>query len=802
MTSARQLPLADQIALLSGLDVWHTQPLPDAGVRSVMLSDGPHGLRKQEVGGDHLGTTGSKPATCFPPAVTLASSWDPALLHEVGAALGREAAAEGVAVVLGPGLNIKRHPHCGRNFEYLSEDPLVAGRLAAAMVEGIQSQGVGACLKHFAVNNQEAHRLVVDAVVDERTLRELYLAGFEHAVTQSRPWTIMAAYNAVNGTFCTDHHRLLTSILRDEWGFDGLVMSDWGATNDRVAGVHAGMDLEMPGSGGVSDGDVAAAVASGKLAAEAVVACADRVLHLVDRAPSGPVGDTDHEEHHELARRAAAESTVLLTNDGILPLSPDRRVTVIGAFAKHPRFQGFGSSLVNPTRVDTAWDALSHRGVTQDYAPGYDPLNSVADEALIADAERIAADADVVVLMVGLPGVDESEGFDRTRSGLPPQHDALVRRVCAVNPRTVVVLSNGSPVTMPWVDQPAAIVEAYLGGQASGSALGDVLFGDHEPAGRLAETFPVRQADVPSDQWFPGHPHQVEYREGLAVGYRAAETVPAPLFCFGHGLGYTTFEYGDVSLNRTRSRSDQPVLVTVPVTNTGTRTGSDVVQVYVHDTTGAVVRPRRELRGFAKVRLDPGQTEQVVIELPPRAFAYYDVASAEWRVPAGVHVIEVGASSQDIRTSTELTITGTAPHHSTESSLTARSDTAFAARLGRSIPIPRPDRPFTRLTTVGELRLSPLGRIVRSGLHRYTRGQFEQMADGDDLMAERLAGALDEMPLRAAVLFTDGTVPWSALDGLLAMLNGRPLSALRSGALTVGTFTKRLATGLRGRLGR
>ncbi|MFN8126064.1 MAG: glycoside hydrolase family 3 C-terminal domain-containing protein [Candidatus Nanopelagicales bacterium] len=494
------------------------------------------------------------------------------------------------------------------------------------------------------------------------------------------------------------------------------------------------------------------------------------------------MGEPEHAAHHELARRAAAESTVLLTNDGILPLAAGTRVAVVGAFGRHPRFQGFGSSLVNPTRVDTLVDALTERGVLAGYAPGYDPADSVPDEALLAEAERVAADADVVVAMVGLPGVDESEGFDRTHLGLPPQHDALVRRVCAANPRTIVVLSNGSPVAMPWVGETAAILEAYLGGQASGSALGDVLYGDREPVGRLAETFPVRQSDVPSDQWFPGAPHQVEYREGLSVGYRAAGTVPEPLFAFGHGLGYTTFEFGDPQLDRTRIRRDGRVLVTVPVTNTGAvpaRWYPDLCPRHDRCRAPAASGAARVRQGAPGTgRLDRCRRRAGAEGVSPTS------TRSGSRGAAGIHAIEVGASSADIRGTADLTITGSAPATQDGGPLVARGDAAFSRRLGRPIPRPRPDRPFTRLTTVGELRETSVGRAVRAALHRYTRGQFEQMADGDALMAERLAGALDEMPLRGVVLFAGGVIPWSALDSLIAVLNGRPVTA--AGQMTSG----------------
>lgn len=685
------------ISLLSGVDFWHTQPLP--GLPSVLVSDGPHGLRVQDTAGEHLGILDSAPATCFPPAVTLASSWDEDLLAEVGAAVGAEARAAGVAVVLGPGLNIKRHPRCGRNFEYFSEDPLLSGRLAAAVVNGIQSTGVGACLKHFAVNNQESHRFVVDAVVDERTLREIYLAGFEHAVRASSPWAVMASYNLVNGTYACDNRRLLTGILRGEWGFDGLVMSDWGATNDRVAGVLAGMDLEMPGSEGAFDGEVRDGLADGRLTRHDVQRCAERVVALVERSPAGVGERVDLDAHDNLARRAAAESAVLLTNDGTLPLTPGPKIALIGAFAEQPRYQGSGSSLVNAVQVTTLKDALQQRGVPVVYAPGYNADGSAPDPRLLAEAVTAAEEADVVVLMAGLPGTYESEGFDRDHLHLPSEQDTLITAVSAVNPRTVVVLSNGSPVLMPWVEAPAAILEMYLGGQASGAAVADVLFGDVEPAGRLAETFPRQAADVGSDPYFPGQPHQVEYREMLSVGYRHQAM---PLFAFGHGLGYSRFELGAPAVVQADVSAGDDVHLVVPVTNSGARDGSTVVQVYRHDRTGRVWRPGRELVAFAKVRLAAGESRDVEITVPARGFAFWQDG---WQIPQGEHDLEIGWSSADIVATCTVTIrggfSGTVPQQD------------FVAALGRPVPAPRPVRPYSRVSTIGELSGNPIGKILR-----------------------------------------------------------------------------------------
>ncbi len=767
---ASELSLEEQIRLLSGSTFWLTEPLPEHGVPGVMLSDGPHGLRAQTGDGEHLGLLGSLPATCFPPAVTIASSWDPELVEQIGRAVGAEARALGISVVLGPGLNIKRHPLCGRNFEYLSEDPLLAGHLAAAMVDGIQSQGVGACLKHFAVNNQESHRFVVDAVVDERTLREIYLAGFEYAVLASTPRTVMAAYNLVNGTYCCEHDYLLTTILRDEWGFDGLVMSDWGATNDRAAGVRAGMDLEMPGNGGVFDASVAAAVADGVLTPDQVATCAQRVLDLVADSATEPGPPADFDAHDALARRAAAESSVLLTNDGLLPLTGSESVAVIGAFAEQPRYQGSGSSQVNPTRVTTALDGFVQRGIEVQYAPGYDPVASGLDARLIDEAVAIARDADVVVLMAGLTGLYESEGFDRDDLNLPRQHERLIAAVCEVNPRTVVVLSNGAPVVMPWVDGPAAILEAYLGGQASGGALVDVLYGDVEPAGRLAETFPAKRSDIGSDPFFPGEPHQVEYREGLSVGYRHFTSAGiTPLFAFGHGLGYSQFDVGAPTGNP-EVLAGEDLAVTVPVRNVGERDGSTVVQVYLRDRSGRVSRPRRELAAFAKVRLAAGRAEDVTLVIPARAFAFYDVDSSGWLIPDGDFEIEVGLSSADIAHILPVHLTGGFRGKKGREPLIAASDEKFARRLGRDIPTPRPVKPYSRVSTIGEIARNPIGLAVRSAVLRLSGFHGET----DPVTAKMVARSVDEMPLRGIALLGEGRVRLGMIDGLVDLLNRHP----------------------------
>lgn len=799
LPAASELTLEEQVRLLSGSDHWHTEPLPARGVPAAMLSDGPHGLRTQHQEEDHLGLGSSEPATCFPTAVTLASSWDEALVREVGAAVGTEALALGVDVVLGPGLNLKRHPFCGRSFEYFSEDPLLSGRLAAALVDGVQGAGVGACVKHFAVNNQEAHRFVVDAVLDERTLRELYLAGFEHVVTQARPWTVMASYNRVGGVPASEHHHLLTEVLRGEWGFDGLVMSDWGAVVDRAAGVAAGMDLEMPGGASLHDDAVLDAVRSGRLDAGAVEASAQRVLDLVARSPRAERSELPEDEHDALARRAAAAGTVLLRNDGTLPLRPGATVALVGAFADQPRYQGSGSSLVNSLRVSTAAAELRRRGVEVTYSAGYRVDDLGTDDDLVQVAVDAAREADVAVVLVGLPPAMESEGFDRETLALPEQHDRLVAAVAAVNPRTVVAVSSGGAVELPWADDVAAVLACHLGGQAGGAALVDVLYGDAEPGGRLAESWPVSVADVASQPFFPGRPRQVEHREGLFVGYRHHVTADvAPAYPFGSGLGYTSFTWQDAEVDRGTVGPDDDLTVTLTVTNTGARAGSEVVQVYVHDRTGVVLRPRRELGGFAKVHLGPGESERVEVVVPGRRLAFWDVEEHGWRTPSGPFSLEVARSSADVVEVLAVEVVGgvtTSPEPPSTPAV-AVSDAHFAARLRRPVPTPRPVRPFTRDSTFEEVATHPVGALAARALWR---ASGVDQPGTDPATAAFLRRGFDMLPLRAAAVLSGGRLGWRGVDLLVDAVNNRPVPVAREVAARSASVAAGLLRRVRGR---
>lgn len=666
--SASDLTLEEKASLTSGADFWTTKAIERIGLPSIMMTDGPHGLRKQSGRTDHLGLASSVPATCFPPAVGIGSSFDPELIERVGAAIGVEAAIEDVAIVLGPGINIKRSPLCGRNFEYFSEDPIVSGVLGAASVRGVQSQGVGTSLKHFAANNQEFDRMRASSDVDPRPLHEIYLRGFERVVKDAQPWTVMCSYNRINGVYASEDPWLLTQVLRDDWGFDGLVVSDWGAVNDRVAGVAAGLDLEMPSSGGRTDAQLVAAVRAGDLAESVLDTAAARAIDLVRKAGERPAvpGPLDVDAHHALAREAAGRSIVLLKNDGdVLPLAEGQKIAVIGAFATEPRFQGAGSSLINPTRVDKALDEL--RAVGGDdvsYAAGYSVAGGAvaasgrSDDDLRAEAVATASAADVAVVFLGLPAAEESEGFDREHIDLPADQLAVLDAVIEANPATVVVLSNGGVVALPFAGRVPAIVETWLLGQAGGGAVADVLYGAVNPSGKLTETVPVRLEDNPSFGNFPGEFGHVRYGEGVLVGYRWYDAKGLDVtFPFGHGLSYTTFSYGDASVS---VDADGDIVVRVDVTNTGARDGREVVQVYVAPVASAVQRAPRELKAFSSVALAAGETRTVELVVRREDLAYWDVRVDRFIVESGEYTVEVAASSRDIRSSSTVSVEGDA----------------------------------------------------------------------------------------------------------------------------------------------
>ncbi|GAA1091202.1 glycoside hydrolase family 3 C-terminal domain-containing protein [Tsukamurella strandjordii] len=660
MTAADDLPLEDRARLLTGADFWTTAAVPAAGVPAMVLTDGPHGVRRQIGSADHLGLNAAAPATCFPPAVAVGSSWNPDLARRIGAAIAVEARALGVTIALGPGVNIKRHPLCGRNFEYYSEDPLLAGVLGAAHVTGQQGGGTGASVKHFAVNNQETERMRISVDVDTRTLREIYLPAFERIVTEAAPATVMCSYNRIAGTYASENTWLLTTLLREEWGFRGLVVSDWGAVHDRVAALRAGLDLEMPHAPRSVE-QVVSAVGSGDLDAATATISAQRVLDLARYAPSDQEPAPDVQAHHDLARAAAAECAVLLRNENsALPLGPDSgRIAVIGELARTPRYQGGGSSHITATRVDVPLDEINTRaatiGVNTEFAAGY--ALDRDDAALRAEASAVAARSDIAVVFAGLTETEESEGFDRPSLAIAPHQVELLRAVAGAAPRTVVVLVGGGVVELePWHDEVDAILEAFLLGQGGGAAIADLLFGIAAPSGRLAETIPRRIEDTPAFGNFPGELGTVRYGEGLLVGYRWYETRDiAPRYPFGHGLGYTTFDISGLEVVATGADS---ATARVTVTNTGTRAGHHVVQLYIGSDAGAVFRPRRALAAFRKVELVPGASTVVEFDLPRRAFAHYDVSRADWAVPGGTYRIDAGHSSRDIAAGAEIRLDG------------------------------------------------------------------------------------------------------------------------------------------------
>lgn len=595
-----QMTLEEKAGLCSGLDFWRLKGIERLGIPSIMVTDGPHGLRKQKEGADHVGLFDSVPATCFPSAAGVASSWDRELIEKMGQALGEECQAENVAVLLGPGANIKRSPLCGRNFEYFSEDPYQSSEMAAHHIRGVQSQGVGTSLKHFAANNQEHRRMTSDSVVDERTLREIYLASFEGAVKKSQPWTVMCAYNKVNGVFASENDYLLTDILKDEWAHEGFVVSDWGAVNERADGLSAGLELEMPSSGGAGDRKIVAAVRKGKLTEEKLDRAVERILRIVFKAVDNkkPGASYDAEAHHQLARIVARESMVLLKNeDNLLPLSKGGSIAVIGALAAKPRYQGGGSSHIKPTRLDNIRQEIvksAGNGANVTYSLGYELDSDVADAKLVTEAIHDAEKADVAVLFAGLPDRYESEGYDRTHLRLPDNQIQLIKAVAAVQPNLVVVLSNGSPVEMPWIGSAKSVLEAYLGGQALGGAIADLLFGDANPCGKLAETFPQRLEDNPAYLYYFGEGDRVEYREGIFVGYRYYDTKKVePLFPFGHGLSYTSFDYSELAISKKEIRDDEALNVQVQVKNTGNQAGKEIVQLYIRDVESKVIRPSK-----------------------------------------------------------------------------------------------------------------------------------------------------------------------------------------------------------------
>ena len=647
----REMTLEEKAGMCSGKDFWHLKGVERLGIPEVMVSDGPHGLRKQAAEADHLGLNESIKAVCFPTACATACSFDRDLLEEMGERIGDECQAEDLSVILGPAVNIKRSPLCGRNFEYFSEDPYLASQMAAAHIKGVQSKNVGTSIKHFAANNQEHRRMSCSSEVDERTLREIYLAAFETAIKEAKPDTVMCSYNRINGEFASENHWLLTEVLRDEWGFDGYVMSDWGAVNDRVKGLKAGLELEMPASGGTTDKEIVEAVKNGELDEAVLDRAVERILNIVFKfVDNRQEGKFDKEEDHKLAAKIEAESMVLLKNEGVLPLpTQGKKIAFIGKFAEAPRFQGGGSSHINSFKITGALEAVKEVAQVT-YAQGYDIKEDVIDQDMLNQAVEIAKEADVAVIFAGLPDAFESEGYDRSHMRMPQCQNTLISEIAKVQENVVVVLHNGSPVEMPWADEVKGILEAYLGGQAVGQAEVDVLFGKANPCGKLAETIPYKLADNPSYLNFPGDGQTVAYKEGVFVGYRYYDTKEMPVrYPFGYGLSYTTFEYSDLQLSADKIKDTDTLKVTLKVKNTGDRAGKEIVQLYVADKTGAACRPVKELKNFVKVELQPQEEKTVEMELDKRSFAWYNTQIHDWYAASGEYEILAAASSRDIR---------------------------------------------------------------------------------------------------------------------------------------------------------
>lgn len=748
-----KMTLEEKAALCTGAGPWTTTPIERLGIPELTVSDGPHGVRRVE--DVHAFTTTSLPATCFPTASCMASTWNTDLIYQVGMAIAEECIALKVDVILGPGVNIKRTPLCGRNFEYYSEDPYLAGEMAVSFIKGVQSKGVGVSLKHYAANNQEYQRSTISAELDERTLREIYLPAFEAAVKKSQPWTVMCSYNKVNGTYASENHKLLTEILKEEWGFDGVVVSDWGAVHDRVKALKAGLDLEMPGPRERRVRAVIDAVRTGELDESVLDEAVRRILQIVFKAARMKKGGSfDIAGHHALVRRVAGEGMVLLKNNGVLPLKNHRRIAVIGRSAKEAYYQGGGSSHVNPTQVDNPFEELQKIAGDAElsFAEGY-PRDESFDQARIDEACEIARSAEVALLYISLPATKESEGYDRPDLDLTKHQIAMIKAIAAIQPATVVVLNNGAPVVMSeWIDDVAAVLEAWMMGQAGGGAIADVLFGRVNPSGKLAETFPLKLKDTPAYINYPGENGAVRYGEGIFVGYRYYDTKEIPtLFPFGHGLSYTTFEYRNPRVSSQSFRDVDGVTVSVDVTNRGKMAGKEVVQVYVHDKKSKLIRPPKELKGFAKIELQPGETKTVVIPLDFRAFAYYHPAYKQWITEDGEFDILIGASSSDIRSTLTVTL---------------KSTLELPCILHRE-------------STLREWIEDPRGMSVLASLYQKMSEQMQASFGGEESKQAGLdpTGFLMDTPLVDLFHFLGGSIPKSPeemVDELLARVHSVP----------------------------
>ena len=735
-----EMTLEEKASLLGGKDFWHTKAVERLGIPQFMMSDGPHGLRKQDMEGDHLGVNDSIVAVCWPTACATASSFDTELIGKMGEGIGNECQAEKLSIVLGPAVNIKRSPLCGRNFEYFSEDPYLAGEMAAAFINGVQSKKVGTSIKHFALNNQEYYRMSNNSAASERTIREIYLPAFETAVKKAQPWTVMCSYNRINGTYASDNEWLLTKVLRDDWGFEGFVMTDWGAVDDRVQGVRAGLELEMPGDTSENDAKIVEAVKNGTLSEALVDRSVERILTILYKYFDHRQSDAvfDREADHAKAEAAEAECAVLLENNGVLPLDGSKRILYIGEYAEKPRYQGGGSSHINSSRVTSALEAAKAKGRNVSYVKGFPADRDELDEEELKKAVDAAKEADVVVIFAGLPDVFESEGYDRPNMDMPACQNRLIRDVAAVNPNTVVVLHNGSPVETPWADDVAAILEMYLGGQGVGAAADMLLYGEKNPCGHLAETFPLRVQDNPSYLNFNTDPEQCVYAEGVYVGYRYYEKKEMPVrWAFGHGLSYTEFVIDNIRVSSDTMDDDGTIDVTVDVTNVGERAGKEVVQLYVSDKNGTPDRPVKELKGFAKVELQPGEKKSVTLTINARSLSYFEEKIGGWFAPTGKYGILIGDASDHIMVCTEINFI-------TKKIVPMRMDSSI---------------------TVGELLANPVTAPVIRGMMGQMAGAGPVDFSEPDPMMEAM---MRFMPLKSLISF--GMLDHEKMENLLSAL--------------------------------
>lgn len=788
------MTLEEKAGLCSGDDFWHLKPVERLGLSRIMVTDGPHGLRKQSGDTDHVGLNKSVSATCFPTASATASSWDTSLMSKMGEALGDECLQENVAVILGPGANIKRSPLCGRNFEYISEDPYLTGHMAASLINGIQSKGIGTSLKHFVMNNQEARRMTIDAVVDERAQREIYMTGFEIAVKNAQPWTVMCSYNKVDGKYLSDHEFLLKNVLKDEWGHEGIVVTDWGACNDRVEGIKAGMELEMPSSGGRNDAKIIEAVKDGSLSEQDLDQAVLRIIELILKSQSSQKDGYryDIDAHHTLAREIAANSAVLLKNESVLPLKKDVKIAVIGEFAKKPRYQGAGSSIINPHKVDNVCETFSEEGIDYIYAKGYSLTQKKSDAILIEEAKQVAKEAEYAVVFVGLTDDYESEGFDREHLRIPESHEQLVDEVSAINPNTIVVLQNGAPIEMPWIHKVSGLLEMYLHGQNGAGAVYDLLFGDVNPSGKLAETFPISLEDNSSYHYFPGDAKTVEHRESIYVGYRYYDTAKKDvLFPFGHGLSYTEFEYSDLKVIKSNELSYE---VSCNITNIGKVFGQEIVQLYVGNNESDIFKAEKELKAFDKIALQPGETKTVKFTLAKRSFAYYNIDISDWHVDNGVYTIKIGSSSRDLRLHESVEIIGKddipVPNYKTSTpSYYGLSDEAFKIDEDEfqnlyGKPLPKrhrePGDAFTETSTMTEISEKFIGRLLYNKIKKQAEAMFDNgevdVEEGNKAMLDAM---LADMPLRALGMMGGDQLPKYFVEALVLILNGKRLKGIR-----------------------